>query len=263
MPVSLLSLVPLDSFAEALTQTWLLTHTDLFDIYWHFTSQIWHRKLPSDIPCFVPLWRAWLEAREALEQQCSKWTMSRNPNGSGNFASFMMSTDVMLIQTHNTSPRQPMHQINTNLLKAKISKISKSIKATQILVWISSRNSRSQRCVGYFSDPHLGWLLASGLGSLRSRGPHKWESQFGSWPSGAKTRAWPQNLRRWWMNCFHTRCARWIKLTSPRFNFWKCTKNIEQSNDKCEVKPCKEMRLCSGWLDVINLYQHLSTSINY
>ena len=24
---------PLDSFAEALTQTWLLTHTDLFDIY--------------------------------------------------------------------------------------------------------------------------------------------------------------------------------------------------------------------------------------
>ena len=216
-------MVPLDSFAEALTQTWLLTHTDLFDIYWHFTSQIWHRKLPSDLPCFVPLRRAWLEAREALEQQCSKWTMSRNPNGSRNFASFMMSIDVMLIQTHNTSPR----------------------------------------CVGYFSDPRLGWLLASGLGSLRSRGPHKWESQFGSWPSGAKTRAWPQNLRRWWMNCFHTRCARWIKLTGPRFNFWKCTKNIEKSNDKCEVKPCKEMRLCSGWLDVINLYQHLSTSINY
>ena len=56
------AMVPLDSFAEALTQTWLLTHTDLFDIYWHFTSQIWHRKLPSDIPCFVPSRQAWLEA---------------------------------------------------------------------------------------------------------------------------------------------------------------------------------------------------------
>ena len=55
-------MVPLDSFAEALTQTWLLTHTGLFDIYWHFTSQIWHRKLPSDIPCFVPSRQAWLEA---------------------------------------------------------------------------------------------------------------------------------------------------------------------------------------------------------
>ena len=38
---------PLDSFAEALTQTWLLTHTDLFDICWHFTSEasLWHSML--------------------------------------------------------------------------------------------------------------------------------------------------------------------------------------------------------------------------
>ena len=58
-------MVPLDSFAEALTQTWLLTHTGLFDIGQQLstlTSQIWRRKLPSDIPCFVPSRQAWLEA---------------------------------------------------------------------------------------------------------------------------------------------------------------------------------------------------------